>query len=405
MGRLIKASLQNAAKPIINPNYQFKEKVQQIKTDFKELATNGIKSDYNFNEKISEMKQKFEDLTTDLKFSNASYKDIVKPISNLTNGLETQKILSDIYSFAQQSVNLDLSQITGTIQSTIGQVSGVASSAVTTATGIFDSLAQASTGVAAAAGATSAVSEQSASEPASSQSAVQEQAPAATPTASESTPSATSAASETTPTTTPSSSKPNSSSEGASTKPKEEQKPTTKPSSNNNPNSTKYANVKNGNVIDTNTPVTSGKQYSLSDDELAYLAYVAKQEQGSVEGAKVELSLMANQYERSGSSKEIDDYIRNSKWYASGSRTGYSYPGDSYVQAARDVLSDGNRYVGSNVVEHDYMGDITSISTGSKSNRSNYIPGETVITNCYGAKYVFVGFAPNNGDPFGYLVS
>ena len=66
--------------------------------------------------------------------------------------------------------------------------------------------------------------------------------------------------------------------------------------------------------------------------------------------------------------------------------------------------NDGNRYLESNVVEHDCLSDINSISTGSVNNRSDYIPGETVINNTYGASYVFVGFAPNGGDPFGYLI-
>ena len=36
------------------------------------------------------------------------------------------------------------------------------------------------------------------------------------------------------------------------------------------------------------------KKYSLTDDELQQVANLAKQEQGSVEGAKAEASLMCN---------------------------------------------------------------------------------------------------------------
>ena len=160
-----------------------------------------------------------------------------------------------------------------------------------------------------------------------------------------------------------------------------------------------------GNVINTNSPVTSGNQYNLSDDDLAYLAYVAKQEQGSVDGAKLELSLMANLYEKNKSNySDVKDYVKNSKWFASRSINNYSYPGDDYYNAAKEVLNDGNRYLDNNVVEHDCLSDISSISTGSVGNRSDYIPGETIIKNKMGATYKFIGFAPNDGDPFGYLV-
>ena len=163
--------------------------------------------------------------------------------------------------------------------------------------------------------------------------------------------------------------------------------------------------VTNGNVIDTSNPVTTGNKYNLSDDDLKHFAYVAYREQGSVEGAKLELSLMANLYEKNKSKyKNVRDYVDNSGWFASGSRTGYSYPGDSYYNAAKEVLNDGNRYLTSNVVEHDCISDIPSSSTGNKKDRNSYVPGKTVLTNRYGAKYVFVGFAPNGGDPFGYLV-
>ena len=67
-------------------------------------------------------------------------------------------------------------------------------------------------------------------------------------------------------------------------------------------------------------------------------------------------------------------------------------------------MNEGHRYLPTNVVEHDCLSDISSISTGSVNDRSNYIPGQTIINNVYGARYVFVGFAPNGGDPFGYLV-
>lgn len=158
-----------------------------------------------------------------------------------------------------------------------------------------------------------------------------------------------------------------------------------------------------GSVVDTSNYVELGQKYNLSDEDLAYLAHVAVREQGSVGGAKMELSLMANLYEKNKNKySSVVDYVKNSHWFASRSLSNYSYPGDEYFNAAKEVLNEGHLYVPSNVIEHDYMGDISSISTGSVKNRSDYIPGKTVIHNTMGATYTFIGFAPNNGDPFGY---
>ena len=158
-----------------------------------------------------------------------------------------------------------------------------------------------------------------------------------------------------------------------------------------------------GSVVDTSDYVELGQKYNLSDEDLAYLAHVAIREQGSLGGAKMELSLMANLYEKNKNNySSVVDYVKHSGWFASRSLSDYSYPGDDYFNAAKEVLNEGHLYVPSNVIEHDYMGDISSISTGSVNNRSDYIPGKTVIHNTMGATYTFIGFAPNNGDPFGY---
>ena len=171
-------------------------------------------------------------------------------------------------------------------------------------------------------------------------------------------------------------------------------------------NSSSVVNVLDGNVINTDKPIYNGTKYNYSDDDLAYLGYVAQEEQGSVEGAKLELSLMANLYEENKNHfSSVTDYVQNSGWFAYGSTSGYSYPGDSYVAAAREVLNEGKRYLAPNVVEHDYLGDLIYCSTGDIDDKSSYIPGKTVLENQWGARYVFVGFAPNGGDPFGYLIN
>ena len=169
--------------------------------------------------------------------------------------------------------------------------------------------------------------------------------------------------------------------------------------------------LKNGNVIDTSKPILIGHKYTnLSENQIKRLAWIAKREQGSIEGAKVELSLMANLTESRRSDYNIYNCVMYSGWFGNTS----SVPSnpqynreftEEYVKVAKEVLVEGKRYLPTNVVEHDYIGDISRLSTGgSKWTRSNYIPYQTTISNIYGARYVFVGFAPNGGDPFGYLV-
>ena len=163
--------------------------------------------------------------------------------------------------------------------------------------------------------------------------------------------------------------------------------------------------ILDGTVINTSRFVENGKKYGLTNAQLAELAYVALREQGSIGGAKMELSLMANLYEKHKDKyKNVYDYVKRSGWFAKRSFQGYRYPGDKFFNAAKEVLNDGHLYLPSNVIEHDCLSDISHISTGSSRNRSNYIPGKTIIYNRMGARYVFVGFAPNGGDPFGYKV-
>ena len=61
------------------------------------------------------------------------------------------------------------------------------------------------------------------------------------------------------------------------------------------------------------------KKYDLTDDEIKQIASLCMQEQGSVEGAKAEASLMANLYEQNkkeGKANDIYSYVRNSGWFA-----------------------------------------------------------------------------------------
>ena len=169
-------------------------------------------------------------------------------------------------------------------------------------------------------------------------------------------------------------------------------------------------NIKNGNIIDTSKVVFIGHKYTnLTDTQKKQIAYLAYLEQGSLDGAKIELSLMANLTEKNRSDYNIYKYVMTSGWFGP-ANTGMipnnpQYDGyftSKYVDLVNSVLVRGNRYLTKNVDEHDCISDISSISTGNKNNRSDYIPNKTIIYNVYGSRYKFVGFAPNGGDPFGY---
>lgn len=160
------------------------------------------------------------------------------------------------------------------------------------------------------------------------------------------------------------------------------------------------------NIIDTTSSKYTGKKYTgLTNQQKKQLAYIAYKEQGSVEGAKVELSLMANRTEYKGY-KCVHNYVMNSGWFylpKKGLVPDNPTVSQSYIDAVEEVLVNGNRYVPSNVLEHDCIKDIKSISTGDKSDRNDYIPNVTIIKNKYGSEYVFFGFATDKGDPFGYF--
>ena len=173
-----------------------------------------------------------------------------------------------------------------------------------------------------------------------------------------------------------------------------------------------------GNVIDASKPLYQAEGYNnLSEEELEFLAKVAFREQRTIEGVRVSLSTMANQYEDNKSQYEdVYDYVRRSGWYGRG---GGSFDNQFYkeyteskkaelYEVVKDVMIDGNRYVPRSADNHDNLGDIRKAYNDGvlidKNDRSQYIPGKTKIYNEYGSIYVFQGFAPNKGDPYGDTV-
>ena len=193
--------------------------------------------------------------------------------------------------------------------------------------------------------------------------------------------------------------------------------------------------------------VMGQKYLFLSDEELNGLCSVARAEQGRVEGAKFEASLMANLYELLPEDSKyynngLYNYVRNSGWFSDAKKHMAEKCPDKYMEAVRDVLVNGNRTIPLYVNEHDCfncnddqycsdgkMGDICAIGTNGEkytslsviSTRSDkyYVPNETKIYTVYydrGGEYnywMFYGFVKikdsdgnekNVGDPFGYSV-
>lgn len=162
------------------------------------------------------------------------------------------------------------------------------------------------------------------------------------------------------------------------------------------------------------TMTGSGKfpKYQLSDDQINGIANIVQHEQGGTEGYYAEASQIANHNDISGDDKATTDQLIKSVtggWYANGkSRYNSGKNGSTQIdpvaaQSVRDVIVNGKRTLPRYVDEHDYIGDITSISTGSPNNRSDYKQHETVIKNRMGSTYTFYEFPNATSDPFGYI--
>ena len=145
------------------------------------------------------------------------------------------------------------------------------------------------------------------------------------------------------------------------------------------------------------------KKYDLTTEEIAGLANLALQEQGSIDGACAELTIMANLFEQQSKYKTLYEYVRKSGWF---SRASYwmdnGNAGSTYRLYARYVLCEGLRTLPKHINEHDCFSDILDISTGAVQDRSAYQRDKTFIKNRYGSNYKFYCFPTNSSDPFGY---
>ena len=163
-----------------------------------------------------------------------------------------------------------------------------------------------------------------------------------------------------------------------------------------------------------NSNVEIGQTYNnLSDEEILKIASLCQQEQGSAVGAAAEAELMANKYELAstkGKFRNLYDYVRNnteagsygSWWWQAGTYMDKMNATSDVINAVKDVLINGKRTMPPYINEHDSFRDIKSISTGDKSNRSDYHEGTTKIYNKMGSSYTFYVFPTESSDPFGY---
>ena len=145
------------------------------------------------------------------------------------------------------------------------------------------------------------------------------------------------------------------------------------------------------------------RKYDLTNAELKALANLALQEQGSIDGACAELSLMANLFEQQSKYKTLYEYVRKSGWFANAAYwMDNGKAGAIYQLNAAYVLCEGLRTVPGHINEHDCLTDIKSISTGEVKDKSAYKAGKTIIKNRYGSTYTFYCFPAKGSDPFGY---
>lgn len=148
--------------------------------------------------------------------------------------------------------------------------------------------------------------------------------------------------------------------------------------------------------------------YNLSEEEILKIARLCQQEQGTVEGAAAEASLMCNRYELYGGSySSVYDYARNSGWFARAAHhMDNGDASDEIVSVVRNVINHGFRVLPAYVDEHDCFSDIASATNNGTaitvSNREDYEQFVTKIDNVYEASYTFYCFPASNSDPFGY---
>ncbi len=179
-----------------------------------------------------------------------------------------------------------------------------------------------------------------------------------------------------------------------------------------------------------------GRSYTRSDTTVYpktaaecynFFAVLGHAEQGSLDGAAAELSLLLNLFERRHPGagdvtiQEVAKWATECGWFAHASRRWEKTASPEYIAVAKNVLG-GNRVLPSNIVEHDCREDLAYIETNgvrySPYDNDKYVSGVTV---CYQAPvheyngrkfgfrhpvhWVFYSFPAAKSDPFGSLCS
>jgi len=177
-----------------------------------------------------------------------------------------------------------------------------------------------------------------------------------------------------------------------------------------------------------------GRAYTSSDTTVynktaeecyGFFAVLGRAEQGSLDGAAAELSLLLNLFERrhpgrgDASIQEVAKWATECGWFAHAASRWEKAPDPEYVAVAKSVLA-GNRVLPSGIVEHDCMEDLAYIETDgvkySPYQRDKYVSGVTVVYQApvhehngrkfgfrHPSHWVFSTFPADKSDPFGSL--
>lgn len=177
-----------------------------------------------------------------------------------------------------------------------------------------------------------------------------------------------------------------------------------------------------------------GRAYTRSDTTVYnktvaecynFFAVLGRAEQGSLEGAAAELSLLLNLYERRHpdagdvSIQEVAKWATECGWFAHASRRWEKTATPEYLAVAKNVLG-GNRVLPPNIVEHDCREDLAYIETNgvkySPYDKDKYVSGVTVVYQApihehngrkfgfrHPVHWIFYSFPAAKSDPFGSL--
>ena len=177
-----------------------------------------------------------------------------------------------------------------------------------------------------------------------------------------------------------------------------------------------------------------GRSYTRSDTTVYpktaeecynFFAVLGRAEQGSLDGATAELSLLLNLFESRHpdagdvSIQEVAKWATECGWFAHASRRWEKTATPEYLAVARNVLG-GNRVLPPNIVEHDCREDLAYIETNgvrySPYQSDKYVSGVTVVYQApvhehnsrkfgfrHPSHWIFYSFPAAKSDPFGYL--